>query len=44
MRDKLAALTGKTVEESGDKQEKQGKGKKKGKDVPAADDSGDDES
>src|SRR4030095_13830730 len=36
MRDKLAALTGKTVEESGDKQ---GKGKKKGKDVPAADDS-----
>src|SRR6187551_2802696 len=33
MRDKLAALTGKTVEESGDKQEKKGK---KGKAAPAA--------
>jgi hypothetical protein len=33
MRDKLAALTGKTAEDSG---EKQGQGKKKGKGAPAA--------
>ena len=44
MRDKLAALTGKTAEDSG---EKQGQGKKKGKGAPAAetndDDSGEDD-
>jgi len=48
MRDKLAALTGKTAEEGGEKQEKQGQGgkNKKGKAAaaPASDDGGDDES
>src|SRR5436190_577548 len=48
MRDKLAALTGKTADEGGDKQEKQGQGGKgkKGKAAaaPAEDDGSDDES